>query len=698
MRPFACNVSFLSLCCFIACASSPTLEHGGAAKPTPSAAHPSGDARAPTPPVVPTGGEQAKAVTVDADTPMSTPSGSTYIAPKGWTVTASAGVTRLEDPNREVSMWFVERKEADGVAAITAAWEQVKPGFRRTLMLTTPRPGRNGWDASLAAFYETTVAEGRRVVAHATRKGDTWFVALFDGTIEGWGRRLPQAEIARSSFRAKGVVEESFAGRRAHVLDADRLGQFDAFVEAGRKALQIPGLAVAIVQGGGVVYEKGFGTRELGKDAPVTPNTMFQIASMTKPLTSLMIASLVDDGKFSWDTKVTTLVPSFALGDAALTSKLTMRNILCACTGIPYDNLGLVFESRGVSAEGTLARMAELHPTTGYGETFQYSNAMIAAAGYIAAHAAEPKRAMAAAYHAAMQARVFAPLGMKNTTFDSRVVARSEHAAEHNRDAHLEMARLPAGSAAWTVPMDPGAGAWSTVHDMAQVLLMELAKGKTPKGKQLVTEANLLARREPQARAAEKYSYGLALEVETYRDVRIYGHSGGLIGASSYMFFLPDQDVGAVMLTNSGFPSPLAYTHFRRKLLEVLFDGRDEAREDLEVSLQEMRAWREEENPKFDFAPARAFVEPFIGSYTNPLYGRIGISFDAKAGAVLDAGEWASSLSKKTEEDGTEKLVVTSPGWMGWIEFVREEKEGKVTLWFQDDQRKVVFERVSGRR
>ena len=57
---------------------------------------------------------------------------------------------------------------------------------------------------------------------------------------------------------------------------------------------------MAIVQGGKVVFEKGFGTKELGKNAPVTPNTMFRIASLTKPLTSLMIASLVDEGKFTW--------------------------------------------------------------------------------------------------------------------------------------------------------------------------------------------------------------------------------------------------------------------------------------------------------------------------------------------------------------------------------------------------------------
>jgi CubicO group peptidase (beta-lactamase class C family) len=640
--------------------------------------------------------DQTTVVTLDADTPMTTPSGSTYIAPKGWTVTVTPAVIVLEDPNREVSVRFLERKEADGVDAIAAAWKQIAPGFSRTLMLATPRPGRNGWDASVTAYYETTLAESRRVFAKASRKADTWFVALSDGTIAGWERRWPQAEIARGSFRAKGVVEESFEGKAAQPLDAQKLGDLESFIEDGRRAWQIPGLAVAVVQGGKVVYERGFGTKQLGRRAPVTPNTMFRIASMTKPLTSLMMASLVDEGRFAWDTPVTTLLPSFALGDVELTKKLTMRNILCACTGIPYDNVGTVFESAGLSAEAVIERMKQLQPTTGYGETFQYSNAMIAAAGFVAAHAVAPKRPMADAYRAAMQTRLFAPLGMQHTTFDPKVVARADHALPHNRNAKLQMELSRTDTSAWIDALNPGGGAWSTVHDLSRVLLMELARGKMADGKQLISETNLLVRREPQARAGEKYSYGLALDVEKYRDVRVYGHGGALMGYTSYMFFLPDHDVAAVMLTNVGFPNPFVHAQFRRKVLELLFGGRDEAREDGQVALQELKKWREEENAKIDFEPERAFVEPFLGTYRNPLYGTITIAFDAKKRPVLDAGEWTSSVGRKREEDGTEKLVSTSAAWLGWPELVREGQDGEVRLWFQDGQRKVVFERVSG--
>src|SRR5262249_4073325 len=176
------------------------------------------------------------------------------------------------------------------------------------------------------------------------------------------------------------------------------VAKLEAFLEEARTTAQIPGFAVSLIQGGKVVFEKGFGVRELGKKEAVTPNTLFRIASMTKPLTSLMMATLVDEGKFGWETPDTKILPSFALGDAELTKRLTMKSILCACTGIPYDNVGTVFEFSGVTAEAALAKMKDVKPTTGFGETFQYSNAMIAAGGYIAAHTAHPGESMRSAY------------------------------------------------------------------------------------------------------------------------------------------------------------------------------------------------------------------------------------------------------------------------------------------------------------
>ena len=492
-----------------------------------------------------------------------------------------------------------------------------------------------------------------------------------------------------------GVVEETFEGKKAHTLDAARLANLEAFIEDGRRVAKIPGVAVAVLQGGKVVFEKGFGVRALGKRDPVTPSTLFRVASITKPLTSLMIAALVTEGRFDWDTHVTDLYPGFAVGDADLTKKMTIRNTLCACTGIPYDNLGTDFEYAGVSAEKWFERMKVLAPTRGFGEALQESTPMIAAAGYVAAHAFDPRKPLGEAYDEAMRDKVFGPLGMKATTFDPRVVARSDHASPHLRDAKFDWVLSPSEVAAWFTPMNPGVGAWSTVSDLARVLEMELAGGKTPDGKQAFAEKELLARREPQVRAGEKSGYGLALYVEKYGGVRVDGTAGHAPGYASTMFFLPDHGVAAVMLTNVDPPNPLTW-QFRRRLFELLFDGRDEAREGLSLDLKREEASHAKEIAQIDFTPDRAFFERFAGTYESALHGKITIRIEGK-GAVLDAGEWKTTVGRKREEDGTERLVGTPPPWLGWPSFVRKESGGKVTLEMQSGQRKVVFERKGGR-
>ncbi|MFO0551874.1 MAG: serine hydrolase domain-containing protein [Polyangiaceae bacterium] len=629
----------------------------------------------------------AEVVTVDADTPMTTPSGSTYVVPKGWTVTTRPEFITLEDPDHQVSVVFVERKEAEGSDAIAAAWKQVRPDFGAAVKDINRAPGRGGWDAKLTVSYDAK--EGRKVSATAWRKGDAWFVALSEGTRDGWARAGSQAQLARDSFRAKGVVKESFAGKKAVALDAARLATLEAFIEDGRRRAEIPGVVVAVLQDGKVVFEKGFGVKAIGKPDPVTPNTLFRIASLTKPLTSLMVAALVSEGTFGWDTPVTQLYPGFALGDAALTKQFSMRNALCACSGIPYDNVGTPYEYGGVAVETWFGRLGQLTPTKPMGEVVQESNPLISVAGYVAAHAYYPKKSLADAYDAAMREKVFGPLGMTRTTFDSRVAGRMDHASPHVRDASSRWVVPPYDPAEWFTLMKPSAGAWSTLGDLEKVLAMELANGKTADGRQAFAEATLLSRREPETRDRES-SYGLGLYVETPYGVRTLGTAGHAQGFSANMFFLPDHGVGAVILTNVEFPNPLV-SRFQRKLFELLFDGRDEATEDMALESKSIEESYAKDMAKIDFAPELAFFESFVGSYTNPLYGEISIRIQGDT-AILDVGEWKTALGRERQDDGTVRLIGAEPPSLGWPAFIRKEEGGKVTL-VMEGRQAVVFER-----
>src|SRR5262249_29875554 len=145
---------------------------------------------------------------------------------------------------------------------------------------------------------------------------------------------------------------------------------------------------------------------------------------------------------------------------------------------------------------------------------FQYSNLMAAAAGYIGAHLVYPDRELGAAYDEAMRHRIFDPLGMKSTTFDMARAQQGNHASPHgdNIDGKPAVATMAFNYS--IMPHRPAGGVWTSAHDLIRYVQLELAQGKLPDGKQLVSAENLLARRSPQIAVGESQTYGMGLTVD----------------------------------------------------------------------------------------------------------------------------------------------------------------------------------------
>ena len=254
-------------------------------------------------------------------------------------------------------------------------------------------------------------------------------------------KRNAQVGIVINSLRPAGYTRETFRGRAARALDAARVRALMDFVEAARLQAGVPGVAVSLFTTDSVVFEGGFGVREIGKGAPVSADTLFMIASNTKPLTTLLLAKLVDEGKLSWDAKVTSVYPAFKLGDAELTAKVTMKHLVCMCAGLPHEeDADWVFAFLRSSPKGVLDFLATMRPTSGFGEVFQYPDVPTAAAGFIGGAVLHPGRELGAAYDEAMKSRVFGPLSMTATTFDFAEARRSDHALPHGEDPSGEPA------------------------------------------------------------------------------------------------------------------------------------------------------------------------------------------------------------------------------------------------------------------
>jgi CubicO group peptidase (beta-lactamase class C family) len=192
-----------------------------------------------------------------------------------------------------------------------------------------------------------------------------------------------------------------------------------------------------------VAFAGGFGVRTLGEPKAVDADTLFMIASNTKALTTLLLAKLVEDHRFTWETPVTSLLPTFRLGDADTTSRVLVKHLICACTGMPRQDMEWMFEYGGLTPEAAVATLATMQPTSKFGDLFQYSNPMAGAAGFTAGHVLFPALELGAAYDLAMQRLVFDPLSMKSTTFDFARAQAGNHAAAHAPDidgkpAHAE--------------------------------------------------------------------------------------------------------------------------------------------------------------------------------------------------------------------------------------------------------------------
>jgi CubicO group peptidase (beta-lactamase class C family) len=273
------------------------------------------------------------------------------------------------------------------------------------------------------------------------------------------------------------------------------------------------------------------------------------IASNTKALTTLMLAKLVDENRFAWDTHVTDVYPDFKLGDAATTKQVEIKHLICACTGLPRQDLEWLVEFGTSTPSSVMQLLGTMQPTSKFGEVFQYSNVLAAAAGFVGGHAVFPDEEIGAAYDDAMKTRVFGPLGMSSTTFDMDAALKANHAVGYGDDPDGKVAPAKTEIDRGILPARPAGGAWSSVNDLAKYIRMELARGKLPDGTSYVSEANLTARRTPQVPIGEDQTYGMGLMTNTRWSIPLIHHGGDLVGYHSDMFFLPDQGVGGVILT-----------------------------------------------------------------------------------------------------------------------------------------------------
>jgi CubicO group peptidase (beta-lactamase class C family) len=226
---------------------------------------------------------------------------------------------------------------------LAAAWKAYKPEAKWPVKVSNDLPDRDGWTRSRAYEYQTSPNDKRGVSALVLYSGSSWTVVIEDMADAVAEKRGAQDALIFGRLLPKGYTRESFAGKKANTLDEARIAELGRFIEQGKKVAGVPGVSVALLQDGKVIFAGGFGTKELGRTEKPDGDTLFIIASNTKALTTLLLAKLVDEHRMIWQTPVTSLLPSFKLGDAETTRSVLVKNLICACTGMPRQDLEWLF-------------------------------------------------------------------------------------------------------------------------------------------------------------------------------------------------------------------------------------------------------------------------------------------------------------------------------------------------------------------
>ena len=158
------------------------------------------------------------------------------------------------------------------------------------------------------------------------------------------------------------------------------LSGFDKYMEGVLEDWNAPGVGVAVIHGGELVYVKGFGYRDYGEKLPITKNTLFQIASNTKLFTSVAAGMLVEEGVFTWDQPFKESVPEIEFYNDLLNSQVTLRDMLSHKTGISRHDM-IWFQS-DFTRKDLFDRMKFLEPSKPLRQDFIYNNLMYTAVGY----------------------------------------------------------------------------------------------------------------------------------------------------------------------------------------------------------------------------------------------------------------------------------------------------------------------------
>lgn len=328
----------------------------------------------------------------------------------------------------------------------------------------------------------------------------------------------------------------------------------DKLVNRTLETFNVPGIAVAVIKDDQVVHMKGYGVSSIATGRKTDENTLFAIASNSKAFTSAALGILVDEGKLTWETKVTDIIPEFRLYNSYVTEDFNIKDLLThrSGMGLGAGDLMLWPDSSTFTKEEIIHNLRYLKQTSSFRTKYDYDNLLYLVAGEVVA------RVSGQGWDEFIESRIMKPLGMtKSAASLNRVRDRSNMI-----DAHV-----PVNGVLQVVPMygstllDPAGGIMSSVADMSKWVMMQLNRGKYGEGngnqifsekvqREMWTPQTIIPVRNPGPYRTHFSAYGLGWGLTDVAGYLQASHTGGLAGIVTQVSMIPELKLGIIVFTN----------------------------------------------------------------------------------------------------------------------------------------------------
>ncbi|MCU1224506.1 MAG: beta-lactamase [Edaphobacter sp.] len=444
--------------------------------------------------------------------------------------------------------------------------------------------------------------------------------------------RIPAFVVCLSGFFCAAQEKPTISPERVNAA----LAQLDPYIRSSLDKTRVPGISVAVVYNDQVIFLRGYGVRKVGETAEVDPDTVFEIASLSKPIASTILASLVGEGKIGWNDRIVDLDPGFRLSSTETTRQITIRDFLSHRSGLATES-GDLLEDLGYSRPEILYRMRYLPLPGQFRKSYAYSNfgyttAAIAAAAKIG----KPWEAIA-------EEQLYSRLGMASTSsrfsdYENRANKAALHTFVNGEPVNRFVREADAES--------PAGGVSSSARDLTEWVRLQLNRGKW-NGKQIVDANALDETYKPEIcrNAADPAKpndcpggqyYGMGWDVGTDTQGRTQlSHSGAFfLGAATSVYMVPDEHLAVIALSNSmpiGLPESvclhfLDLVHYGKPqrdylpLLSKLFAGMVAESQDASTNYAAL-------TPLKSSAPDKP-LSAYTGKYRNEYFGTLEISVE----------------------------------------------------------------------